>query len=130
MGFLEDFTLFEMMVIVGTIILLALLMTELLDVTHLFPLYESKDCIYGYGLTNGKYSCKTPIVIVTKILQIGPHVWKKNFPRGLGKKQSPVNIISNAAICVPAETMSILCFSSEYYKPPKEMKIYNDGHTG
>lgn len=54
MGFLQDFTPFELMVIAGTIILLALLVTEVLDITHLFSMYDSKDCEYGYGIINGE----------------------------------------------------------------------------
>lgn len=55
MSFFEDFTLFELMVIAGTITLLALLVTEVLDITHFFSGYEARDCVYGYGFTNGKF---------------------------------------------------------------------------
>lgn len=61
---------------------------------------------------------------------LGPHMWKIKFPMSLGHQQSPINIISDCAICVPAETNSILTFSPEYQKPAKDMRIYNDGHTG
>lgn len=61
---------------------------------------------------------------------LGPHVWKIKFPASQGKLQSPININSNGTICVPAETIPLLGFSPEYYKVAKDMKIYNDGHTG
>lgn len=55
MGMMQDFTPFELMVIAGIILLLALIVTEVLDFTHLlFSMYESKDCVYGYGIKDGE----------------------------------------------------------------------------
>lgn len=54
MSLIQDFTLFELMVISGTIVLLALLVTEVLDVTHFFSQYDKKECAYGYGEKDGK----------------------------------------------------------------------------
>lgn len=57
MGFMGDFTLFELMVVAGIIIILALILSEVFDVTHFFSQYAKKDCVYGYGPINGeKYS--------------------------------------------------------------------------
>lgn len=132
MSLIQDFTLFELMVISGTVVLLALLVTEVLDVTHFFSQYDKKQCAYGYGEKDGK-SINTLCVSAKIILKnrfVGPHLWKLKFPLSVGCCQSPINIISNCAICVPAETIPALAFSPEYHKPPQDMRLYNDGHTG
>lgn len=57
-------------------------------------------------------------------------MWKYKFPLSTGHQQSPIEIVTDCAVCVPVETTICLDFSSEYYKPPKEMTLSNDGHTG
>lgn len=55
---LQSFNLFELMVIVGTVVLLSLMVTEYFDVTHLLlSVYDSKECNYGYGLRDGEWLC-------------------------------------------------------------------------
>lgn len=54
MSLLQDCKFFELLVIAGTVVLLALLVMEVLDITHFFPFYDRKECVYGYGQINGK----------------------------------------------------------------------------
>lgn len=64
------------------------------------------------------------------IFDIGPASWKDKFPFSRGSKQSPINICTAYSICIPAETIPPLRFSSEYHSPPKDIRAFNDGHNG
>lgn len=58
MSLFDDFTLPELLVIFGAILLLAFLLAEALDFTHVLVAYKNKACAYGYGINDGmlKYS--------------------------------------------------------------------------
>ncbi|KAK4881787.1 hypothetical protein RN001_005106 [Aquatica leii] len=59
----------------------------------------------------------------------GPSSWKNLYTKSNGPQQSPINI-SQFTNTVSADCENnILAFSEEYNVTPKDMSIYNDGHS-
>ncbi|KAF2880449.1 hypothetical protein ILUMI_25727 [Ignelater luminosus] len=105
-----DYVSAELLVIIGTVILLSLLLAEMCDWTRLLFTYDNPLCNYSYNEIGG------------------PLTWKERFPQSKGELQSPINIVSSFAVVLPSETLPPLKFSAEYHLPPKDFRVYNDGH--
>ncbi|KAF5276188.1 hypothetical protein FQR65_LT03992 [Abscondita terminalis] len=59
----------------------------------------------------------------------GPSQWKNKYDSSKGCLQSPINISLSNIIVVPVDSNSSLSFSEEYNITPKDMSIYNNGHS-
>lgn len=138
---LDEYISTEAVVVFGTVCLLVLLVAEFFDWTHIFSAYENPLCTYGYGRINGMSirsqkasKCKRKVAQIFMrtfcICRTGPVCWKEIFPYSKGTKQSPINISTASALCIPAETCAPLRFSSEYHSSPKDIRAFNDGHNG
>ncbi|XP_015524303.1 carbonic anhydrase 3 [Neodiprion pinetum] len=106
-----DISLPEFLVVCGSVLLIALLLTEILDWTQLFaPLdcQHSPVFIFGYADHNG------------------PHTWKLSYPESGGSSQSPVNIVTRSACVVqPSEPLKWRGYSIQ----PVSMTMANDGNN-
>lgn len=58
----------------------------------------------------------------------GPAVWKDQYEKALGNKQSPINIVSSEAIVFAS--LDLLNWSLSYGNSPEAIRISNDGHCG
>lgn len=61
---LEEYISTEALVIFGTVCLLALLLAEFFDWTHIFSAYDNALCTYGYGPLNGMSNNKQQSVSI------------------------------------------------------------------
>lgn len=106
------FSLVECMLMCSSVLLVALLLTGILDWTQLFTWAENDShpatFSFGYAYCNG------------------PHTWKNLYPESTGNNQSPINIISR--LVVIARPAKSLCWSN-HNDQPLSMTVTNDGHT-
>ncbi|XP_024946140.1 carbonic anhydrase 1 [Cephus cinctus] len=111
---MSEFSLPEFLVICGSVLLIALLLTEMVDWSQLFLSANnhrpSGDHILPFGYASHN----------------GPHTWKKTYPHSGGSNQSPINITSRSAIVVQ---LSEPLKWSGYRTQPVFMTMANDGNS-
>ncbi|XP_069687684.1 carbonic anhydrase 1-like [Periplaneta americana] len=104
------FSFIEFLVVCGSIVLVAFLLSEILECSGLISCggRHKSNIIYGYSNHNG------------------PDTWINHFPHCGGENQSPININTCQAIVVnPSDALEW----DNYTVAPYFMNITNDGHT-
>ncbi|KAJ9583189.1 hypothetical protein L9F63_022460 [Diploptera punctata] len=109
---MTHFNVMEFLVVCTCIILMAFLLTEILDWTQLFSCaeYQKPIIIINYGYTSHN----------------GPQTWQNQFPEFVGNNQSPINIETTQAIVMNCSEPLVW---QNYDINPIIMNVTNDGHT-
>lgn len=105
-----------------------------IGILYLIDLYantQSEACepIYDYSLCNGELMYNKLQNQYKLWNLIGPHIWDKLYRDANGRRQSPINVNTYAAINVPIETCRQLFFGPSYHFPPSTMTLFNNGHN-
>nr|CAD7438193.1 unnamed protein product [Timema bartmani] len=102
--------LIEFLLVFGSILLLAFLLSELMDWGHLITSLAKHRPVVNYGYSH----------------EDGPHTWRNKYPESLGQSQSPVNIVSHQAVIIHPSTDLVW---HRHRSQPMSMTLMNDGHT-
>ncbi|CAG2063141.1 unnamed protein product, partial [Timema podura] len=103
--------LIEFLLVFGSILLLAFLLSELMDWGHLITSLAKHRPVVNYGYSH----------------EDGPHTWRNKYPESLGQSQSPVNIVSHQAVIIHPSNDLVW---HRHRSQPMSMTLMNDGHTG
>ncbi|KAK0169089.1 hypothetical protein PV327_002835 [Microctonus hyperodae] len=109
-----DLTLSEVLIVSGSLILIGLLVSEILDwLQMLIPLTSNNQVFI-------------PLPVFDYANDNQPHDWKAEFIRRVRSNQSPINIITNDSVVIEGgDPLDWIDYSTQ----PEVMTMINDGNT-